>query len=127
MEPIIDSGAFRDCADVARHQGASHRAGVYSLRLGSSIVPVFCDADGWTVFQSRGQFGNSVGYFYRGWDDYLYGFGIPGKGFLYKETSISAFQNGTLSGKEHWLWLENLRLLTSQRLYELRSSLACGH
>ena len=34
--------------------------------------------DGWTVFQSRGQFCNPVDYFFRGWNDYVQGFGEPG-------------------------------------------------
>jgi hypothetical protein len=34
---------------------------------------------GWTVIQSRGQFQNAADYFYRGWADYVKGFGVPGK------------------------------------------------
>lgn len=38
-----------------------------------------CLEDGWTVIQSRGQFGNPVDHFYRMWDDYVAGFGVPGR------------------------------------------------
>jgi hypothetical protein len=34
---------------------------------------------GWTVIQSRGQFQNAANYFYKGWADYVKGFGVPGK------------------------------------------------
>ena len=37
-----------------------------------------CDADGWTVFQSRGQFGNEKTYFKRDWDQFVKGFGRAG-------------------------------------------------
>ena len=40
--------------------------------------PVYCDPDGWTVIQSRGQFGNPQEYFLRNWDEYERGFGEPG-------------------------------------------------
>ena len=45
---------------------------------GLSTVPVFCDDNGWTVFQSRGQFNNSPAYFFRGMAPYRNGFGIAG-------------------------------------------------
>ena len=32
----------------------------------------------WIVIQSRGQFGNPIKYFYRGWEEYANGFGEPG-------------------------------------------------
>ncbi len=64
------------------------------------MVRVFCDEDGWTVFQSRGQFGNALEYFYKGWKDYEDGFGEP--------------------GREHWLGLSTLTTLTRSREYKLR-------
>ena len=39
----------------------------------------YCLDDGWMVVQSRGQFGNPDDYFYRGWDEYVAGFGVPGE------------------------------------------------
>ncbi len=39
----------------------------------------YCDEGGWTVIQSRGQFGNPADYFFRGWKDYKEGFGTPGE------------------------------------------------
>ncbi len=56
--------------------------------------------DGWTVIQSRGQFGNPGDYFLRGWDSYVKGFGVP--------------------GKEHWLGLNNIHDLTQSKDYQLR-------
>ena len=38
----------------------------------------YCAADGWTVIQSRGQFGNPQDYFHKNWDAYESGFGGPG-------------------------------------------------
>lgn len=63
---------------------------------------VYCNMErdnvggGWTVFQKRQ---NGEVDFYRGWNDYKFGF-------------------GTLNG-EHWLGNENLHILTSQDKYEL--------
>ena len=42
------------------------------------LFDVYCTEDLWTVIQSRGQFGNPEDYFYREWDDYEQGFGVPG-------------------------------------------------
>ena len=36
---------------------------------------------GWTVIQSRGQFGNPPDYFSKDWANYKAGFGVPGKYF----------------------------------------------
>ena len=53
--------------------------GNHLLKIGSSFIEVHCLDEGWTVIQSRGQFGNPTDYFYRGWDEYKQGFGTPGK------------------------------------------------
>ena len=37
------------------------------------------DDGGWTVLQSRGDFGNPEDYFFKGWDEYENGFGVPSK------------------------------------------------
>ena len=49
------------------------------MKIGGSNVIVHCLDEGWTVIQSRGQFGNPSDYFYKGWNDYVQGFGTPGK------------------------------------------------
>ena len=67
--------------------------GTYTLTLDIGKVKVYCLAGGWTVFQSRGQFGNPTDYFLRGWSEYEDGFGIP--------------------GKEHWLGLKAIHKLTN--------------
>ncbi|XP_065301838.1 techylectin-5A-like [Dermacentor albipictus] len=61
-------------------------SGLYKIFLGNDDVTgkvVYCDMDtdggGWTVIQRRGQFGNSVYYFYRNWTEYATGFGNPAK------------------------------------------------
>ena len=65
-----------------------------------TLTPVYCDEDGWTVIQSRGQFGNPIDYFYRYWEDYAAGFGEP--------------------GREHWLGLRRISYMTRTRPYTLR-------
>ena len=52
--------------------------GNYNLKIGSNVIEVHCLDEGWTVIQSRGQFGNPSDYFYKGWNDYVQGFGVPG-------------------------------------------------
>ena len=44
----------------------------------SSKLTVYCMRGGWTVIQSRGQFGNPKDFFYKPWTDYELGFGTPG-------------------------------------------------
>ena len=53
--------------------------GIYNLTVTNMEFPVYCTEDGWTVIQSRGQFGNPIDYFFRGWDEYEKGFGTPGQ------------------------------------------------
>ncbi len=44
--------------------------------VGPASLEVACADDGWTVIQSRGQFGNPIDYFVRKWNSYLNGFGV---------------------------------------------------
>ena len=53
--------------------------GNYRVKFNTGHVDVHCLEEGWTVIQSRGQFGNPTDYFYKGWTDYVNGFGNPGK------------------------------------------------
>lgn len=56
--------------------------GIYQLQIDSETkVETFCEAGGWTVIQSRGQFNNSKDYFSKLWHEYEIGFGVPGKDF----------------------------------------------
>ena len=67
-----------DCYDV--HQQNKPLPGVYPIQVDAqTTVNVSCLASGWTVFQSRGQYGNPTDYFFKGWSDYEAGFGEPGK------------------------------------------------
>ncbi len=71
---------FVDCAEIWKK---GHKSpGVYYIEIPNdgqmTTVPVYCADDGWTVFQSRGQFGNPVDYFNRVWYDFEHGFGEPG-------------------------------------------------
>ena len=67
-----------DCYDV--HQQNKLLPGVYSIQVDTqTTVNVSCLASGWTVFQSRGQYGNPTDYFFKGWSDYENGFGTRGK------------------------------------------------
>ena len=67
-------------------------------------MKVYCKDD-WTVIHSRGQFGNPIDYFDRSYEEFEDGFGE--------------------AGKEQWLGLKNLALLTKKisRNYELKVDL----
>jgi hypothetical protein len=49
------------------------------ITTGGPKTKVWCDEEGWTVFQSRGQFGNSKYLFYRNWTQYEHAFGKAGE------------------------------------------------
>ncbi|XP_053550134.1 microfibril-associated glycoprotein 4-like [Bombina bombina] len=95
-----------DCSDVFHKQGLTSD-GVYLIYPSgpnSPAVPVYCDMTSsggpWTVFQKR--FDGSVN-FYRGWEEYKSGFGR--------------------ADGEYWLGLQNIYLLTQNKLYRLRVDL----
>ena len=68
------SAYLKDCSDV------SNSSGIYSIHVDSKTeVEVECLEGGWTVIQSRGQFGYPSNYFDRGWTEYEAGFGVPGE------------------------------------------------
>ena len=49
----------------------------------------YCLQDGWTVIQSRGQFGNPPDYFNKTWAEYQAGFGTPGMNLKFlRETML---------------------------------------
>ncbi|XP_059166069.1 ficolin-2-like [Physella acuta] len=89
----------RNTPDTCRDVVSSSPRPVFIM---SSGLEVMCDTQtdggGWTVIQRRF---NGQTDFYRGWEDYKYGFGDVGVG-------------------EFWLGNENIYRLTSQRRYELR-------
>ena len=68
----------RDCGDL--YISGNYFPGVKWLDIkgDGNLIQVYCDEDGWTVFQSRGQFGNQEDYFYRDMEEYTKGFGVPG-------------------------------------------------
>merc|ERR1711935_381717 len=93
-----------DC-QVAKEAGIS-LPGIQTLQVDSDTnVRALCDVEGWTVFQSRGQFGNPSTFFIKPWHDFKEGFGTP--------------------GKEHWAGLDVIHKLTNQpgRVMQLRISL----
>ena len=66
-----------DCYDV--YKAKKSLPGIYTLQPDSHhTFNAHCLQDGWTVIQSRGQFGNPKDYFLRKWDAYVKGFGEPG-------------------------------------------------
>ena len=89
-----------DCSEVMTNEGSFYTPGVKSILINGQENKIYCDEKGWTVIQSRGQFGNDQGYFYRNWEAYIAPFGTP--------------------GEEHWLGLENISLMTSKKSYGLR-------
>ncbi|XP_069507982.1 microfibril-associated glycoprotein 4-like [Ambystoma mexicanum] len=101
---LADCHAPRDCSDI--QQRGAPRDGVYIIYPAGprAPLPVFCDmttgGGPWTVFQRR--FDGSVN-FYRGWADYVHGFGH--------------------ADGEYWLGLKHIHLLTLQRKYKLRVEL----
>ena len=68
-----------------------------------NYVSVKCDQYGWATFQARGQFGNSIHYFNRSFEEYRNGFGEL--------------------DKEFWLGLDVLHAMTDWRPYNLKISL----
>ena len=77
---------FTDCYDAYLKSKDSFQPGVYNiLKSPDDIftnpilnVSVYCLQEGWTVIQSRGQFGNPTDYFNKTWAEYQDGFGTPG-------------------------------------------------
>ncbi|XP_077507725.1 techylectin-5A-like [Amblyomma americanum] len=74
----------RHCTDLLR--GGQRTSGLYNIFPNPKNpigTVVYCDMEmdggGWTVIQRRGQYGNSVYYFYRNWTEYAKGFGDPAK------------------------------------------------
>ena len=67
---------FTTCYDAYNVQ----MSGIFTLHIDSQTqVRANCLPGGWTVIQSRGQFGNPDDYFLRDWDEYVQGFGTPGE------------------------------------------------
>ena len=81
MKLQLDSlvnGLGTDC-EALRDFSPVFEEGVHDINIDGKKVPTFCTKDGYTVFQSRGQFGNAQDYFKRNWTEYETGFGEPGK------------------------------------------------
>ncbi len=78
--------------------------------------------DGWTVIQSRGQFGNPVDYFHRNFKSYQDGFGVPGKEStqLFRKGMHSILHFALSIGEEHWLGLNHMFDMLQRKDYQLR-------
>ncbi len=79
MSALVRSISFsdRDCEEVFKAD--LPLPGIYDIEIRLGVTAkVKCTEEGWTVFQSRGQFGNSADYFNRNWKAYAEGFGVPG-------------------------------------------------
>ena len=71
-----------DCFEV--YNKFNQSPGVYPIQVDfQTIADAYCLKDGWTVIQSRGQYGNPIDYFYKAWAEYKDGFGKPGKELLF--------------------------------------------
>nr|XP_039261947.1 fibrinogen C domain-containing protein 1-like [Styela clava] len=98
----------KDCKNAKRSYAKSQNTtgGVFKIYPESGVKPVevYCDLEtdggGWIVFQRRM---DGTEDFYRGWDDYVNGFGEK--------------------DKEMWLGLETIHQLTKNGSYELRVDL----
>ena len=65
----------KNCFEI--YQAGQSLPGTYTLDLDTK-VEAYCLPGGWTVIQSRGQFGNARDYFLKPWIEYEVGFGTPG-------------------------------------------------
>ena len=75
---IINIFISVDCQDYLE-QSSNSEPTVISVGDALNSGKAFCPGDGWTVIQSRGQFGNPQDYFsVKTWEDYKNGFGEPG-------------------------------------------------
>ena len=120
-------GKIFDCGDLYLSQ-TDYQPGAQNIRLTLSSgngVQAACTSDGWTVIQSRGQFGNPVDYFLRNWTQYVEGFGIPGKRWKSFKCSSNNVLNIPLhiEGEEYWMGLDNMYHLTQLGAYSLRLKL----
>ena len=73
--------SYVDCSNARDQMGSNYKAGLHTINITGRMVGVRCDEDGWTVMQARGQYGNPATFFYRGWKDYVEGFGDIGTMF----------------------------------------------
>nr|XP_039260839.1 microfibril-associated glycoprotein 4-like [Styela clava] len=107
MKSVIQ-GSPKSCTTVNREYAKirNNTGGVFNIypELGDKPVEVYCDlvtdGDGWIVFQRRM---DGTENFYRGWNDYVNGFGEK--------------------DREMWLGLETIHQLTKDGNYELRVDL----
>ena len=69
---------FKSCLDV--YQKGKPLPGVYTIQPDPDVThfDVNCLQEGWTVIQSRGEFGNPADFFKKIWHEYEKGFGTPG-------------------------------------------------
>ena len=98
------------------YQKFNQNPGVYPIQVDiQTIVNAYCLEEGWTVIQSRGQYGNPSDYFFKTWAEYKDGFGKAGKfcfvllPFLSNLRKIHLF-----AGAEHWLGLDSIYKLTNR-------------
>ncbi len=76
---ISASMKYIDCSDAKDNMGDEYRPGLHTLNVSGRKADVICDEDGWTVIQARGQYGNPADFFFKGWKDYVEGFGERSK------------------------------------------------
>ena len=95
--------------------------GVYPIQVDiQTIVNTYCLEEGWTVIQSRGQYGNPSDYFFKTSAEYKDGFGKPGNQvcvvvFLCLFFEWQIWKRFYLfSGEEHWLGLDAIYKLTNR-------------
>ncbi len=84
-------------------EGDDYQAGVKNITVDGNQVEVYCDEDGYTTIQSRGQFGNDIRMFYKDWDVYLNPFGV--------------------AGEEFWFGLDNIYKMTNHKNYSFKLNL----
>ncbi|XP_037785778.1 techylectin-5B-like [Penaeus monodon] len=134
---IGSSFVRRNCLDLKNNNYLS--SGIYVVApydcCPDKLVSVYCDMDtdggGWTVIQRRDQFDTQLNFF-RGWDDYVTGFGKLRKEFWLGLDNIHAFTNQTnceirfdladFEGKSRWAKYSQFLVKSKASNYELRIS-----
>ncbi|XP_072020380.1 uncharacterized protein [Amphiura filiformis] len=119
---VVTVPSIQYCSDLLSH--GHYSSGIYTItpNQGSSF-DVYCDMEtdggGWTVFQNR--YNGSID-FYRGWTEYVQGFGsLNGEFWLGLEKIHQLSQSGAT-----WVWRINLEAFDGDQAYAEYQSFSIG-
>ena len=80
---------------------AVNNDGNYWAYVNKTKMELRCRSGGWTVIQSRGQYGNPPDFFYKTWSEYKNPFGILGKFYQGQKTTNSIVRSDTFMAPEY--------------------------